>query len=490
MDTQVYLVGAGPGDKKLITLKGKEAIEKADVIIYDRLINDKLLDYRKENCELIYAGKKANNHFLTQDETNRAIVENALAGKVVTRLKGGDPYVFGRGGEEAIELLKEDISFEVIPGISSSIAALNYAGIPITYRNVSRSFHVMTAHFSKDSDKTLDFESISKLKGTLVFLMGIGNLEKISKKLVENNMSPNTPVAVIQWGTYSYQNVAKGTLETIVEEVKKQKVKTPGIIVVGDVVNLRDKLNYFENKPLFGSNIGITRPTKQNNSLVEAVVELGGNPVEIPSIEVNKINKDLLDNSIENIDNYDLVVFTSVNAVEIFFNRIFKNKMDLRILGTLKFAVVGKSTYSKLKEFGIYADFMPETFVGEDLGRLLNNELKENSKILLPRSQRGRKKLLDILSKKHNVDEIHIYNINQPKIDFNVNDVDLDYLTFTSPSTFNNFYDRVEKDYFENVKVISIGPITSKAIKEKNIKIYKQAKEYSINGIIDCFKGE
>lgn len=490
MKNKVYLVGGGPGDPGLITLKGMEAIKNADVIVYDRLINNELLAYGKENCELIYAGKKANKHHLKQEEINEVLINKAKENKNVVRLKGGDPYVFGRGGEEGIALANESIPFEVIPGITSAIAGLNYAGIPITHRGVATSFHVMTGHFKKDSDESLDFESIAKLNGTIVFLMGIGNLERITKGLIQEKMDKNTPVAVIQWATYSDQKSVVGTLETIVEVVKNQRVKTPGIIVIGDVVNYRKELNYFENLPLFNKRVGITRPKKQNQSLTKNIRAMGGEPIELPTIATKKINQEALQEAIKTLEKYTWLIFTSVNAVEIFFEKLDHMALDVRVLGTIKVAVVGQSTKKKLKEYGINADLIPEIYTGEALGKELIKRLEKGEKLLMPRSNKGKMKLVSILEEKAIIKDLPIYDLVAPKIDEEILLKPLDYVTFTSPSTFHNFFSQVERSYLENTKIISIGPITSKAIEDEGFTVYKEAIHHTIEGLVEILKGE
>lgn len=490
MTNKVYLVGGGPGDPGLITLKGIEAIKNADVIVYDRLINNELLAYGKEKCELIYAGKKANKHYMKQEEINEVLISKAKENKNVVRLKGGDPYVFGRGGEEGIALAEKSIPFEVIPGITSAIAGLNYAGIPITHRGVATSFHVMTGHFKKDSDESLDFESLVKLNGTLVFLMGIGNLETITQGLIQEKMNKKTPVAVIQWATYSDQKSVVGTLETIVEVVKNNGVKTPGLIVIGDVVNYRNELNYFEALPLFNKRVGITRPKKQNQSLAKAIRAIGGEPVELPSIEVKKINQGALEKAINELENYSWLIFTSVNAVEIFFDKLDEMNLDVRVLGDLKVAVVGQSTKKKLKNYGINVDLVPVEYTGAALGKALVKKIDLGEKLLMPRSNKGKKKLVKILEEKAIIEDLPIYDLVVPKIREEILKQPLDYITFTSPSTFYNFSSQVKRNYLENIKIISIGPITSKAIRSEGFKVYKEAKDHRIEGLVEILKGE
>ena len=291
MKGKVYLVGAGPGDYKLLTLKGLECIKKADVIVYDRLANSNYLKEAKSNCEFIYVGKASSNHTLPQEDINRVIADKAKEGKIVTRLKGGDPYVFGRGGEEGQLLKEEGIDFEVIPGITSAIGGLCYAGIPITHRDHASSFHVVTGHL-RDDDKEnpeINWNALANIRGTIVFLMGVANLKKISENLIKEGKSKDTPVALISWATRYNQRVITSTLEDVYETAVRENVKPPTLIAVGSVVELRDTLNFFEKKPLFGKNIMVTRSRTQSSSIVEKIMDLGGNPIEIPTIKIEKI---------------------------------------------------------------------------------------------------------------------------------------------------------------------------------------------------------
>ena len=274
MSGKVYLVGAGPGDYKLLTLKALDCIKEAEVIVYDRLANPQYLELARPDAELIYVGKASSNHTMTQDEINEVLAVKAKEGKVVTRLKGGDPYVFGRGGEEGEYLLERNIAFEVVPGITSAIGGLCYAGIPITHRDYTPSFHVVTGHLKDETNDTINWNALAAMNGTIVFLMGLSNLHKICTNLMAEGMNPNTPAAVINWATRPNQKVATGTLVTLEEEVKKAGLTSPSLIVVGEVVRLREKLNFFENRPLFGQNIMVTRSRTQSSDLKAKLIEL------------------------------------------------------------------------------------------------------------------------------------------------------------------------------------------------------------------------
>jgi uroporphyrinogen III methyltransferase/synthase len=358
MNGKVYLVGAGPGNYKLITLRGLEAIKKADVILYDRLANPKLLKYAGKDAQLIYVGKAPNAHTYTQEEISKLILNKALEGKVVARLKGGDPFVFGRGGEEASLLAENGIEFEIVPGITSAISVPAYSGIPVTHRNVSSSFHVITGHEDPTKeDKSLDYEVLAKLKGTLIFLMGIKNIGDICNKLISNGQSPDRPVAVIRRGTTVEQRILKGTLKDIANRVKENNFKNPAIIIVGEVVNLADTLSWFDKKPLFGKKVLVTRTRQQASKLSEKIEELGGEAIEFPTIEIIENDKyDDMDRAINEIGKYRWIIFTSANGVKFFFKRLRELGSDVRALYNAMLCAIGPATAKALEDMGLRVD--------------------------------------------------------------------------------------------------------------------------------------
>lgn len=499
MKGKVYLVGAGPGDYKLITLKGIECIKEADVIVYDRLANDKYLKEARKDCEFIYVGKASSNHALPQDQINEVITQKAKEGKIVTRLKGGDPYVFGRGGEEAEYLLENDVEFEVVPGITSAIGGLCYAGIPITHRDYASSFHVITGHLKDDENDDLNWNALANNEGTLVFLMGIANLNKISNNLIREGKSKDTPVALISWATRYNQRVVTATLEDVYDVAIRENVKPPTLIAVGDVVKLRDKLNFFENKPLFGKSILVTRSRTQSSSLVSKIMSLGGNPIEIPTIRIEEINNNIaLENEIRNLSKYNYLVLTSQNGVNIFFDKLNDMSLDVRALGNIKICAVGPATSKELKNRGIIADIVPEKFVAEAMYDELKDKLSSNDKILIPRGSSSRDYLVDNLSEICEVKEVHTYNtvIEEECKDEIIELLDsekIDYITFTSSSTVSNFIKIIGEENINKLnesKVISIGPITSNTARELGLKIYKEPTNYTIDSLIECITND
>ncbi|AWZ49572.1 uroporphyrinogen-III C-methyltransferase [Clostridiaceae bacterium 14S0207] len=492
MKGKVFLVGAGPGDYKLLTLKALECLKEADVIVYDRLANDIILKDAKPECEFIYVGKKSKYHTKTQDEINEIIAQKALQGKIVTRLKGGDPYVFGRGGEEGEFLLEKGVDFEVVPGITSAIGGLCYAGIPITHRDFASSFHVITGHL-KEEERELNWNVLAKLDGTLVFLMGVANLKKIAENLIKEGKDSKTPAALVNWGARPYQRVVTGTLENIYDVAMEANIGSPSLIVVGGVVGLRNKLNFYEQKPLFSKNVVITRARAQSSKLVEKVNDLGGNPIEVPSIKINEITpNEELEKAIININEYNYLVFTSENAVEIFFKKLGELNKDVRVLANCKIAVIGNATANLLKKKGIIADLVPEKFVAESLLELLKEHIKETDKILIPRAKEARKVLVDGLKELCLVNEIKIYetvkeNSQRESIIELLEKDPKALITFTSSSTVKNFIEILGEEnlnLLNDVRLVSIGPVTSKTIESFGLKVYKEAREYTIDGVV------
>ncbi len=490
---KVYLTGAGPGAKDLISLKAIEKIKIADVIIYDYLANNKFLDFAKKDAEIIYVGKQGGCHTLKQEEINKLIIQKAKEGKNVVRLKGGDPYIFGRGGEETEELVEEKIEFEVIPGITAASAATAYAGIPLTHRDFTASVAFITGHEREDSEYSkIHWDKIATGIGTIVFYMGVKNLPYIVEKLIENGRTPETPVALIRWGTMPYQETVTGTLSNIVDIVKEKNLKPPAIIVVGEVVKLRKKLRWFDTKPLFGKKIIVTRAREQASTLVEILEEEGAYVIEFPTIEiVEPEDYSELDKAIKNIKTYDWLIFTSVNGVKFFLNRLKYHKKDVRVLDGINICAIGPKTAETFEKFGIIPDFIPEKYQAEYIIEGLEKIGINGKKFLLPRAKVAR----EILPKKirelgGDIDVVTVYETKMPDtkkdevIDMLKNN-EIDYITFTSSSTVKNFIEMIENkiELLKNVKLVSIGPITSDTIKSFGLIPSIEAKKYTIEGL-------
>ncbi len=500
MKQQVYLVGAGPGDPGLITINGIEAIRAADVIVYDYLATPELLNHAKHEAELIYAGKKGGDHTLSQDEINELIVDKAREGKTVTRLKGGDPFVFGRGGEEIERLIDAGISFNIVPGVTSAIAAPAYAGIPLTHRRFASSATFVTGH--EDPSKptsSINWEALAHTGGTLVFLMGVKNLPHISARLMEEGMASDTPAALVRWGTTSAQQTVTGTLATIVENVEAAGLKAPCIIVVGGVVSLRDKMKWFETRPLFGRRIIVTRARKQASDMVAALSALGAQCLEYPAIQI-KAPDDFkrLDQAISQLADYDWLVFTSVNGVDMFFDRLFANNKDSRALGRIQTASIGPATAKRLLRYGVSSDIIPESYRAESVIEAFRKIHVEGRRVLLPRAAEARPVLpVELKRMGADVDEIIAYhtvpeNDHQEALIKALAEKTVDMITFTSSSTVRNFKALIPREQFakltRGVTVAAIGPITADTAKENGFTVDLVAEEYTIAGLCETIE--
>lgn len=479
--SKVYLIGGGPGRDDLITLRAIKVLEKCTAILYDRLSGEGILKYANKDAELYYCGKEPGCHYKTQEEINSILIKLAKEGHVVGRVKGGDPYIFGRGGEEALALIEENIPFEVIPGITSPIAALNYGGIPMTHRKISQSFHVFTGKSAQGVN--LDFETMAKLKGTLVFMMSYENLPIITEGLMRAGKDKKTPAAVVMKGTTYAQKKAVGTLQTIAQKAKDSNLGNPAIIVVGEVVNFHDKLNWFENKPLFGRNICITRTKEQSKEIKEELMELGAEVTEINSINIEP-NIEAIEKIQNSLEQYDYIVFTSVNGVKIFFQGLIKYRIDIRKLKG-QIISIGNATTMELEARGLIPLMTAEEVTGEGLFKAMKPLIKGGEKILIPRSSQGRGYLVNQLRNLNTtVEDMPIYNtvvgINNNLGTFQY----CDSIIFTSPSTVKNMITLVGIDNIKEKKVLAIGPITAKELEKNNIS-YLLCKEASNKGIIE-----
>ena len=501
MTGTVYLVGAGPGDAGLLTLRGAELLGRADVVVYDALVNGDLLRLVPKTAEIIYGGKRARDHAIPQEDLNQLLVAKAREGKSVVRLKGGDPYVFGRGGEEAEELAASQVPFEVVPGVSSAVAGPNYAGIPLTHREHASSFMVFTGH--EDPTKTahaIDYAQIARFPGTKVVLMGAERIQQISESLLANGMDAATPVAMVRWGTTGQQESLQATLGTIAKTAAEKNFSAPAVVVVGEVVSLRGKLNWFERRPLFGQRFVVTRTREQASQLSRQLRDLGGDVLEIPTIKIEAPDnkQDLLD-ALLGLGEYDWLVFTSPNGVTSFFEYFFKAFDDLRDLGGARIAAVGPATAAKLKEYHLKVDLMPDEYVTRKIITAFTHfESIENLRILLVRAQVANPDLPKALEEKGAiVDDVACYKTVPETEDRTgaaavLEEKGADWITFTSSSTVENFHARfnlprlVEK--FPRLKLASIGPETSKAIAALGLKPALEAREHSIDGLVKALR--
>ena len=493
----VYLVGAGPGDVGLLTLRGAELLGRAEVVVYDALINQDLLRLAPKSAEIIYAGKRAKDHALPQDELNDLLIAKARAGKTVVRLKGGDPYVFGRGGEEAGQLAAAKIAFEVVPGISSTVAAPNYAGIPITHREHCSSYTVITGHEDPTKGEiNIDWAQIAKIPGTKVVLMGVSRIGEIATQLIKHGMDAATPVAMVRWGTTGRQQSIEGTLATIANVVEKSKFSAPAVTVIGEVVKLRKHLNWYEKRPLFGQRIVVTRTREQASQLARQLAELSADVLEIPTIKIVPTDRmvDLADALLE-LNSYDWIVFTSPNGVTMFFESFFKAFEDMRDIGGVRIAAVGPATAARLKELHLKIDVMPEEYVSAKIVKaLINYESVDNLKILLLRAQVASPELpKDLEALGAIVDDVACYQTVPETEDVNgaaarLMEEGADWITFTSSSTVENFHARFDLPgllkKFPNIKLASIGPETTKALTALGLKPTAEAKPHTIEGLV------
>jgi uroporphyrinogen III methyltransferase/synthase len=498
MKTKVYLVGAGPGDPGLITIKGKECIATADVIIYDYLAAPALLSHARKDAQLIYVGKKGGDHTLPQDQINQLIVEKAQQGLTVCRLKGGDPFIFGRGGEEIEELIAAGIDFQVVPGVTSAIAGPAYAGIPLTHRRLTSSVTFVTGHEDPNKEtSSINWQALASTGGTLVFFMGVKNLPNITGQLLRCGMPPKTPVAIVRWGTTPSQQTVTGNLETIQAVAEAAGIKPPSLIVVGDVVRLRDSMKWFENRPLFGKTIVVTRARSQASDMVARLADQGANCIECPVIKVVPADDyQPLDAAISKIKDYDWLIFTSVNGVDYFFKHLFESGKDVRALGHLKTAVIGPATAERLKNYGIATDILPKSFRAESIIEAFKNQPISDKTILLPRAREARAILPEeLVNMGAEVDEITVYktildgeqgHILVEKLETG----EIDIITFTSSSTVTNFKSLLPPDRFndliKNVAIASIGPITTETAEKNGFTVHVTAEEYTIPGLCEA----
>lgn len=495
---KVYLIGAGPGDPGLITVKGLDYVRRADVIIYDYLANERLLEHRRPDSELIYVGKQGSRHTLPQSEINALIVKKAREGKFVARLKGGDPFIFGRGGEEAEELAENGIPFEVVPGVTAATAVPTYAGIPLTHREHTASVAFVTGHEDPTKEESkVHWDKISTGIGTLVFFMGMKNLPYIVDNLISHGRSSDTPVALIQWGTRTDQRVVSGTLSTIVEKVRGAKLGPPSIIVVGEVVQFREKLNWFESKPLFGKRIVVTRSSEQAGAFSDLLIDRGATPIEFPSISVVPPSSWAeLDQAIDQIGAYDWIILTSSNAVRFLFDRLTAREKDIRELKGVRICAIGVKTADTLKQYGLRADLIPAEFKAEGVLTALGGEAVKGKRFLIPRAKVAREIIPDQLRDRGaHVTIATAYENVKPTADVDrfkkmFENGKISAVTFTSSSTVHNFVEMLgRKEYktlLKGVAVACIGPVTAKTAEQYGIATDIMPAEYTVPALVEA----
>jgi len=494
---RVYLVGAGPGDPDLITVKGLKLLSRASVVVTDRLANKRLLNNVPDTAEIIYAGKSPRAHTLSQQEIIDVLVDRASAGKTVVRLKGGDPFVFGRGGEEAAALAEAGIEFEVVPGISSAIAAPAYAGIPVTSRSRAVSLGIITGHEAADkAESDIKWRELAAGLDTIVCLMGVENLRSIVEKLLQFGRAPETPAAVIEWATYSRQRTITGTLADISGKCAESGIGAPAVFVAGDVVNLRRKIAWFERRPLFGRRVMVTRALHQAPELTELLEEAGADVDEYPMIRfVWPSDLEPLDAAISGDQSYDWIVFTSANGVDHFFRRALELGRDARVVGDAKLAAIGPKTAAALESFGLKVDFVPSRYISEAVASEFPGDIA-GQRILIPRAQEAGDELpRGLRARGAEVNVVTAYRTVADKT--HEEDVleacrrgEVDIVTFASSSAVKSFFEIVgEHELPETAAIACIGPVTASAVRSHGVEPDVVAEDYTIEGLVGALTG-
>ncbi|MBK1826042.1 uroporphyrinogen-III C-methyltransferase [Haloferula rosea] len=491
-----YLVGAGPGDLGLMTLRAKQCVEEADVLIYDALSSARILEWAKPEAEKVFVGKRAKNHAMPQDEINALIVERTQDGKKVVRLKGGDPLIFGRGGEEARELAEAGVRFEIVPGISSSIAGPAYAGIPVTHRDHCSQLTIFTGHEDPTKgESSIDYGKIAAAPGTKVFLMGVARLRSIAESLIAEGASDETPIALVRWATTGRQKTIEGTLGTIADIAEKADFKSPAVAVIGDVVRERAHINWFEERPLFGKRVVVTRTRAQAGALSRALGDQGADVIELPTIRVEAPDdRDAFAEGVAHAHEYDWLVFSSPNGVERFFDAFFSIYEDARSLGNPKIAVIGQGTAAKLKEYRFAVDLLPKEFVAEGLVEAFKEHSIENLTVLWVRAQDARDVIFKgLIEQGAIVDECPAYKTVAETSDptgaaAQLESDGADLITFTSASTVENFF-KLGLEWPDGCAAGSIGPVTSKALRAHGVEPAFEADPHDIPGLVDATVG-
>lgn len=495
----LYLVGAGPGDPKLLTIKGKECLEQADVVLYDYLANPVLLDYAPEHAERIYVGRRGRGKYLEQDDINRILLDRVQRGKRVVRLKGGDPFVFGRGGEEAEAAAEAGIAFEVVPGVTSAVSVPAYAGIPVTHRTLASSVTVVTGH--EDAAKrspAVEWPTLAAGRGTLVCLMGIKNLAVIVQRLLEGGKAAETPAALVRWGTYPGQQTIVGTLADIVGKAESAHIEPPAVCVIGEVVRLRERLNWFERRPLFGLRVLVTRARDQAHELSSLLSQYGADPVEWATIQlVPPETWRELDAAVAHLDGFHWLIFTSVNGVHPFMARLRRQGLDARALSGLRICCLGPRTAEELRLYGVSADLVPAVFQAEGVIEALKQAGVSGQRILIPRAAAAREILPDELrALGADVRVVTAYRTVSPSFEASglkrmLQNRTIQIATFASSSTVRNFCELFESpgelhQLMAGVKVACIGPITADTARTYQLAVDILPPENTIPSLVQA----
>ena len=496
---QVFLVGAGPGDPGLLTVKGLRCLQSADVVMYDRLVDARTLRHARADAEMVDVGKVPGKQGRKQAEINALLIASARQGKTVVRLQGGDPFVFGRGGEEAEELQRAGVPFEIVPGVTSAIAAPAYAGIPLTQRGVSSSFTVVTGTESPDkAESSVDWAALARTPGTLVVLMGWESLPAITEALVRHGMSPDTPVALIRWGTEPWQKTVTGVLRDVVDRARIADLSAPIVAVIGQVVDLREKLRWFDNLPLFGKRVLVTRTRTQAGRLSQALAESGALPVEVPTIDIERLaDYTELDEELRDLERYGWLVFTSVNAVDVVFERLAGDGRDARAFAGARVACIGEATAERLRANGIAPDLMPRAYVSESMVESFNGIDVAGQRVLVPAAEAGRDTLAKGLAERGAlVRRVTAYRTVMPEDSRHLAESaiaeGIDIATFTSSSTVLNLSKLLGGDLsgLSDATVACIGPVTAATAGEVGLHVDIVAQEHTIDGLVTALEDE
>ncbi len=493
---KVYLIGAGPGAPDLITIKGRRCLEMADVVIYDRLVDQRLVSQAGAGAERIYVGKAPGSRMLSQEGINDLLVVKAKEGKLVARLKGGDPFVLGRGGEEAEALVKDGIPFEVVPGVTAAVAAPAYAGIPVTHRRLASSFAVVTGHEDPTKEEsTIAWQGLATGVDTLVFLMGLANLKGIASELMKHDRPGTTPAALVYRGTEPEQRTVTGTLADIADRAAQTGLESPVALVVGQVVSLRDTLRWFDNRPLFGKKVLVTRSRRQASVLTELLSAEGALPLELPTIAVAPVpHWDVLDRVLSRLAELDWIVFTSVNGVEVFFQRLHHHKLDARALHRARLVAVGPATAQALEEQGLCADVTPQEYTTQGILSSLKGEKMAGARVLLPRAQIASEELAQgLVAMGAEIEQVATYRTSlAPERDNPALELllagQVDVVTFTSSSTVRGLAQLLADNLepLHHTLNASIGPVTSATARELGIRVDVEAQEHTIPGLVQA----